>query len=334
MKNILITGANGFIGSFLVEEAIRKGYKVYAAVRRNSDLSQIRDLDIEFIYPNLSDQQALKDFFEEQKDLGLTFNYILHNAGATKVSKKEDYFKINTGLTKNLVNALIESNCIPEKFLLMSSLAACGPGDPNSLQPIHIDQVSKPLTSYAKSKLEAEKFLETAGNFPWIALKPTTVYGPREKDLLVFMKMINKGFEGYIGLKEQHLSFIYVKDLARAAITALESSILHKKYLVADGCSYTNHQLGEMIRERLNKKTFRIRVPLFIAHLAAWFSETGEKIKGNFPIFNKEKMNELSSINWLCDSNPSRNELDFFPHYNLNSGLTETIEWYLEHKWL
>ncbi len=335
MKNILVTGASGFIGSFLIEEALQNGYKVYAAVRKSSSTKWLKQPEITLVYPDYSSLDSLISFFTEQKNNGISFDYIIHNAGVTKVAKRSDYFKVNQGLTEMLIDALEKSSCIPEKLVFMSSLAALGPGNAKTMKPIDLNQKPNPLTSYAKSKLAAEQFIESKINIPWVIIKPTTVYGPREQDLLVYYKMINKGIEGYIGLKEQHLSFIYVKDLVRLIIGLLpQKSIVHKRYIAADGCSYTNHELGELIRKNLNKKTFRFKIPILLAGIAAFGSEIWGRIIGRFPIFNFEKLAELGSVNWTCDNNPIQEELGFIPEYNLESGLDETLEWCKKNDWI
>ena len=79
---------------------------------------------------------------------------------------------------------------MPDQFFLMSSLSALGPGDEINLKPIKIDDWPTPNTSYGKSKLKAENYLKSFDDFPYIIIRPTGVYGPRDKDYLLMFKTI------------------------------------------------------------------------------------------------------------------------------------------------
>lgn len=122
MKKILVTGASGFIGSFIVEEALRRGMEVWAAVRRTSSRKYLQDRRIKFIELDLGSQAELA-----RQLSGHGFNYIVHAAGATKCLHREDFFRTNTEGTKNLVNAVIGLRMPIEKFVYISSLSVFGP---------------------------------------------------------------------------------------------------------------------------------------------------------------------------------------------------------------
>lgn len=94
---ILITGASGFIGSFIVEEALKRGFETWAGVRATSSRRYLTDSRIHFVELNLADEGEL-----EKQLSGHDFDYIVHAAGATKCIHKDDFFKINTGGTKIL----------------------------------------------------------------------------------------------------------------------------------------------------------------------------------------------------------------------------------------
>ena len=129
MKKILITGASGFIGSFLVEEALKQGFEVYAGIRETSDLRYLKDSRIKYFISDLADKYSIKHSLLEVGK----FDYVIHNAGITKTCKKGDFEKVNYQYTKYLIEALYETNTIPQKFIQISSLAAYGPGDEKTL---------------------------------------------------------------------------------------------------------------------------------------------------------------------------------------------------------
>ena len=184
---ILITGASGFIGSFIVEEALKRGFETWAAVRKSSSKAYLQDERINFIELNLSSKEQL---VEQLKGKG--FDYVVHAAGVTKCLNKQDFSRINTLGTKNLVDALMEVGMPLKRLVFISSLSIFGAiKEQQPYEEIRETDTPQPNTAYGKSKLEAEKYLESLGTrVPYIILRPTGVYGPREKDYFIMAKSI------------------------------------------------------------------------------------------------------------------------------------------------
>src|SRR5690606_20417569 len=132
MKRLLLTGANGFVGSFISEEAIRQNFHVTAAVRKSSNLTFLKNLDMEYIFPEYGDEYAMIEMFRNAR----RYDAIIHNAGLTKAATAHAYKTVNTEFTKTLVNSLIAADAVPDKFIFISSLAAAGPGNSNPPSPI------------------------------------------------------------------------------------------------------------------------------------------------------------------------------------------------------
>lgn len=332
MKNILITGASGFIGSFLTEEGLNRKYQVYAGIRKSSSRKFLSDIRIQFFTMDLSDKEKLIGQFTEYKQKGICFHYIIHNAGATKVSRHDDFYTINTTYTKNLVNALIESWCIPEKFILISSQEAVGPGDEKDLRPVNEQTIPHPISAYGKSKLLAEHFLTSLSNFPYIIIRPTGVYGPRERDYMKIIKAVSKGFEIYIKSTWQLISLIYVKDLAAVIYLALESNLSGKIYFVSDGQYYASSDLVKVIKKLVNKKTIRIIIPGWVIRMISIINEPFSFFFHKKVLLNTDKSRGLNRMNWLCDSTLLHEELNFTASYDLTDGMKETIQWFEETK--
>ena len=118
---ILVTGASGFIGSFIVEEALKRGFETWAAIRRSSSREWLQDKRIRFIELNLSSKAQLVDQLR-----GQDFDYVVHAAGVTKCLNKSDFHRINTEGTKNLVDALLEVGMPLKRFVFVSSLSIFG----------------------------------------------------------------------------------------------------------------------------------------------------------------------------------------------------------------
>ena len=177
MEKILVTGASGFIGSFIVEEALRRGMEVWAAMRPSSSKVFLQDERIKFIQLDLSNEDKLKK----------------HAAGVTKCLHEEDFHRVNTLGTQHLVNAILACDMPLRRFVYLSSLSIFGPiREQQPYQEIRDTDEPRPNTAYGRSKLAAEQYLDNlAGkgkNLPYVVLRPTGVYGPRERDYFMMAK--------------------------------------------------------------------------------------------------------------------------------------------------
>ncbi len=325
---VLITGASGFVGFHLLNAALAANFEVYAAVRPNSDIRHLENLPIKFVHLNFSDVGELKkDFYDKQYD------YVIHAAGITKAKTEKTYNEVNANYTKNLAIAAMSMETPLKKFVFVSSLAALGPlteisGELQDYSDAH------PVTSYGKSKLLAEKYLKHVENLPLVVFRPTAVYGPREKDILILFKSINKGLEPYIGKTAQQLSFIYVEDLAKVIVKSLTTDVSNKSYNVSDGQIYSRYALGNLTKMLLNKKTFKFHLPISAVDGLATFMDFLYAKSKTTPALNKEKMAELTAINWACSIQNLKRDLGFIPTYNLEKGLKTTLNWYKSNQWL
>ncbi|MDR0754767.1 MAG: NAD(P)-dependent oxidoreductase [Prevotellaceae bacterium] len=330
---ILITGASGFIGSFLVEKSLEQRFETYAGIRSSSSKKYIVDERIKFIDINYADKEKLISQLNEFKQQNGTWDYIIHNAGITKCNKKSDFDRINFMFTKNFVEALCETNMIPKIFVYISSLSAWGAGNEKTLEPIKLDDLPKPDTAYGKSKIKSENFIANIPDFPYLFIRPAGVYGPREKDYLTFVKSIKKGIVPSIGFKPQYLTFIYVKDLTKAIFLLIEKHVVGKSYFVSDGNVYTSKEYANTVKKLLGKKfTIKICIPVFILKIICCLLDTVYGLFGKSPTLNSDKYNILKARNWKCEIQPLQTDANFSADYDLMSGLKETIEFELYKK--
>lgn len=333
---ILITGASGFIGGFLVEEALNRGYETWAGIRAGSSRERLNDPRIRFIdlkYNDLEELTRQLAQFAEEKG---PWDFIIHNAGLTKTLNKENFYRVNAGNTRTFLEALSASGCQPRKFLLMSSLSALGKGDEETFRPLRADHLPAPDTEYGKSKLQAEQYVKEQQTFPYVILRPTGVYGPGEKDYFMEIKTVASGLDVAVGLTPQRITFIYVKDLATVAFLALgKEEVRNKTYLVADGDVYTDAEFARMIQDLVGKKhVLHARFPLAVAKAACYCSEWMSKLTKQPTALNTDKYSILKQRNWICDVAPLQDELGFVARYPLRKGLEESIEWYRQAGWL
>jgi len=333
-KKILITGASGFIGSFLCAKGIDSDYEVWAGVRKTSSRKYLNIKGLNFIELNFEDKKVLSDQLSNYLKINSTFDFIIHNAGVTKAPKNEDYFQANYLNTKNFIEVLSEFSILPEKFIFTSSLAAFGPADEGSADIIKLDQKPEPVNLYGKSKLKAEEYIQSVKGLNYIILRPTGVYGPRDKDYFQLFKIINKGFEVYIGSMKQKLTFIYVEDLINAYFLALRSEHKSTSYFVSESKWYYTSDFYRKIKDELNKTTIKIVIPIWIIKPIAAINDLIGKLTGNYPTLNNDKLAILKAKNWYCETNKLEKELNFNTDFDLDSGIKATVKWYKENGWL
>jgi len=324
---VLITGASGFIGSTLTQEAVRRRYDVWAGVRATSSVKHLPSDKIHFIDLNYSDLDALNRQIANHVQQFGAWDYVIHNAGITKTTRKSDFIRINAVYTQRLLTALSQDGCKPHKFLLMSSLSTFAAGDQNTLAPIRPDDPQRPDTCYGKSKLMAEQYVRSQDVIPYIILRPTGVYGPGDKDYRMEIESIRSGFDFAAGMKPQYITFIYVRDLVDVTFQSLENdTILNRAYFVADGDVYTDTQFARLIQDILQKKhVFKARIPLWLLYIVCLCSEWMGHLTGKAQTLNTDKYRILKCRNWICDTEAIYKDLNFRPKFDLRRGLEETI---------
>ena len=330
---ILITGASGFIGSFIVEEALNRGFETWAAVRKSSSREFLKDERIHFIELNLSSEEQLK-----QQLKGIQFDYVVHAAGVTKCLHKEDFFRINTEGTKNLVRALLDLQMPLKRFVYISSLSIMGAiREEQPYREIRERDKAQPNTAYGKSKLEAEQWLNSLNEklLPYVILRPTGVYGPRERDYFMIAKSIKAHTDFAVGFKQQDITFVYVTDVVQAVFLALEKGETGRCYFLSDGEVYQSSTFSDLIRKELgNPWWIRITAPLWLLRIITFCGEYIGHMTGKVTALNNDKYNIMKQRNWRCDITPARQELGYEPKVKLEEGVRKSIAWYKKNKWL
>ena len=329
---ILITGASGFIGSFIVEEALRRGFETWAAVRKSSSREWLQDERINFIELNLSSKAQLVEQLR-----GKDFDYVVHAAGVTKCLNKADFRRINTEGTKNLVDALIETGMPLKRLLFVSSLSVFGAiREQQPYEEIRESDEPQPNTEYGRSKLAAEHYLDSLNaRIPYIILRPTGVYGPKEKDYYIMAKSIKQHSDFAVGYRQQDITFVYVEDVVQAIFLALEKGENGRKYFLSDGQVYQSATFSKLIHEALGRPWWiRLTVPEWVLRIVTFCGEYAGRMTGKVTALNNDKYNILRQRNWRCDIEPARKELGYEPKVMLEEGVKRTIKWYKDNGWL
>lgn len=334
-EKILVTGAGGFIGGFIVEEALKRGYETWAGVRRTTSREYLQDERITFVDLDFAHPENLRCQLTELKQKMGGWDYIIHNLGVTKCKNKQDFYRINHDYVRNFVDALIACQMVPRKFIYMSSLSAWGKGDEVNHTPIKLTDTPHPDTDYGKSKFKTEEYLQSLPQFPYIILRPTGVYGPREKDYLLMMQTIKMGFDFGVGYRKQLITFIYVKDLVQAIFAAVNANVCRRAYFISEEQAYTSSGFRKYVAAELGKKcVIPVIVPCWFLWIISVAAEWMAGMTGKTSTLNRDKYRIMCQRNWVCDTSATREELGFTPQYSLEEGVKETVAWYKQNKWL
>ncbi|CUT05588.1 NAD-dependent epimerase/dehydratase family protein [Candidatus Kryptobacter tengchongensis] len=316
----LVTGGTGFIGSHLVDELLRRGYDIRCIVRDTSNLKWLDGKNVEILKGSLFDTDFLKKAIKD-------VDYVYHIAGVTKGKNYQDYYRGNVETTRNLLNASLENQKL-KKFILASSLAAVGPGD--DAIPVDETREYKPITSYGRSKAEAEKLaLSFKDKLPITIVRPPSVYGPRDTYTFELFKYVKFGFLPAVLPDEQILSLVYVSDLVDGFILAGESDeATGKVYFISDERIYTWKEIETAVLKAIDKKVIRLKIPPMILYSVSFVSELVFKLQGKASPLNLEKIKDIRQKNWACSIEKAKKELGYKPKVSLEDGM-RLMKWFL-----
>lgn len=340
---LLVTGASGFVGSFLVEHALAAGAEVWAAVRPTSSRRYLTDGRIRFVELDLGDDATLRRQVEAHARAEGPWTACIHAAGVTKCRHEDDFFRVNTEGTLRLARTLQETGALHGRFVFVSSLSVMGPVREKPVKgcggrryaPITNADEPRPDTAYGRSKLEAEEGLALVPGLDYVILRPTGVYGPRDKDYYLMALSVKRHIDTAAGLRPQELTFVYVRDLADAALLAISHGQKGAAYFLTDGGVYGSSTFARLLQQAMGVKGLvRICVPLWMLRAVCHVAGTLAAARGRTSTLNADKYHIMKQRNWQCDTTPARNELGWQPAYDLERGVAETVAWYKQERWL
>ncbi|MEJ2634976.1 MAG: NAD(P)-dependent oxidoreductase [Calditrichia bacterium] len=327
MAKIVLTGATGFVGSFVAEKLIEDQHEVICLIRKTSNLKWLEKLPVRLVVASLFDPETYKDVLRNA-------DCILHVAGVTKAEDPADYYRGNVQTTKLLLDTVLEVNPSLSKFLLVSSQAAVGPS-PDEM-PIDESYPSRPLTDYGKSKLLAENLARTyMSRLPITIVRPPSVYGPRDTDVYIFFKNLKKGWNVQVGDTDQLVSLVYVEDLARGIIqAAISERSSSKTYFLCEEPAYYWSHVAEIAAGIMNRNYRTIKIPLLAAKGVAGILEVISKLRKRPTILNRQKILEIQQPYWAISSRRAQTDFHYHTGFALPDGIARTIEWYQHACWL
>lgn len=332
-KRVLVVGAGGFLGGYLVLEGKRLGCEIWAGVRKSTRRDRFTDAAIKFIEFDFDEPASLSksmtDALGEEK-----WDYVIYNLGATKVRRYADFNRINYEYLKYFTGALQQCGKVPEKLLYISSLSVMGPIGERNYEPITEDMIPQPNTRYGASKLKAELWLATAG-IPYVIFRCTGIYGPWDHDYFLMFKSIGQGFDFGVGFRRQMLTFVYAEDLAEAAYLALEKAPAGETYNISEPRTYSQRQFRKLTMKSMGKKfVMPLRMPLWIVGAVCGITEKIGVLRGKPATLNRDKFRILKQRNWNCTTDKAARDFGFEAKTSLERGIAESIAWYRKEGWL
>lgn len=327
MTRVLITGGTGLVGSHLVELLLQKGYRVTCLVRDPRQLGWLRGMPVDLVQGDCLNQESLAP---AMRDVSIVF----HVAGLTKAKRVEDYYLVNHIGTRNTLDACARCNPCVTKFILISSLAAAGPS-PDGI-PVRNHDAPRPVSDYGRSKLlgEEEALLRKEA-FPVVILRPSAVYGPRDRDLFELFRWASRGLTLEIAGGERYINPCYVENLAEAIVLAAERKCPSGSiYFIAEKKSYSWHEFRNALLAAGGIRAFNLKIPYAAARFIGLMSEVGSFFTGRPALANRQKILEAVQRYWVCDTIKTETELGFQHTSTLKEGLEKTWQWYRDNNWL
>ncbi len=325
MAKILVTGANGFIGSHLVRQLLQRGHEVVGLVRKTSDLSSLDGLPITLYIGDVRVPSTLAAPMR-----GVEFIY--HLAAALLVTSEEDFLATNTRGTRNMLEAALQyTDGNLKRFLYVSSQAAAGPA--SGLEPIDETAERRPVSWYGESKKQAEDLvLEFGARLPVTIVRPSSVYGEREQDLSQTFPLIDQRIQPKLGIQPKYTVMVYVEDLVRGFIAAAESpQSLGQTYFLNHPAVLSTSQVVKTIAVARGKSAgLMIPIPLPLIGLSAPLAEILYQFNRERPPTTRDKYRELSQRFWLADPSKARRDFGWEAAHDLLSGMKLTTGYYFD----
>ena len=312
--NVLVTGASGFIGRYLVDDLVNHGHYVKALTRQ----STLKIKGAKVIFGDITKPEQFLSSLENVEA-------VFHNAAyAIDYGKKSEIYKINIEGTINVVNACRKMGI---KRIIYTSTAGVY-GFPNIGEKITEKADYKPLNDYHKSKLEGEKILRKYEDLSISIIRPPLVLGPGGRGTKILLENIKEGKMFFIGNGNQDISLVHPKDVAQCLRLALENDKKEDTFNVVSFICKIKDLFNE-IANQMNVKPPTKNVSYSLAYIYALFLET---IAIKEPSLTRFRVKSLGTTRRVsCDK--AKKELGYKSKFNLQLTVKDMVSWYKKYHW-
>lgn len=322
---VLVTGANGFLGSWLVRELIKRGVSVRALVRPSGDLAELKGLDFEKAFGDITDAESLFAACEE-------VDTVFHLAGlvAYRRGERDAMEKVNVQGTANVVEAVKKRHV--RRLVHVSSVTAVGAsfdGRPlNEDSPYNIGHLD---LGYFQTKKKAEDLVREAvrkGEIDAVILNPSTIYGPgdaKKGSRRTQVKVAQGKMPFYT---RGGVNVVPVENVVDGILSAWKSGKSGERYILC-GENITIKRLFEIIAEKAGVPAPRIGLPNFAVHALGKLGDLLEAGGKKGPL-NSENAWTAVLFHWF-DSRKAQRELGFNPG-SAETAIENSVRWMKENR--
>jgi nucleoside-diphosphate-sugar epimerase len=322
----VVTGGSGFIGQNLVRRLRRDGHEVRCLMRASG--RTLPPFVKRYVVSYEDPASLLKCEAFDGADV------VFHLAGATRATSAEAFTAANVTVTRHVLGALVARRLYP-RFVFVSSQAAAGPATARH-RAIDEDDIPRPLEPYGRSKLEAERIVESfADRVATTVVRPCSVFGPWDRDFLMLFRMASRGLIVYPGIANQWISVLYVDDAIDGMLAAARSrEALGRKYFLASEEPVQWRTLGQWMADAAQRRARELDLPRTVVTAAAFAGEWFGRLTRRAPIATRSKALLAAPRYWVCSASRARLELGFAPTHSLPEAVRETYYWYRQSGWL
>jgi nucleoside-diphosphate-sugar epimerase len=321
----LVTGANGFLGAWLVRRLRAEGHSVRALVRPGSEPGPLAGLDVELARGDVTDAAGLPEAVRDR-------DVIFHLAGIRRAPRREDFFRVNAEGTRLLLEACAAHAPGLARFVLCGSLASVGP----SAVPRREEEPFAPREWYGESKAESERLtLSFADRLPVTVARPTRITGPGDKENLLFFRLASRGIHLAFGRQERPLSWVDVEDCARAMVLLAERpEAVGQAFFVASPDLTSIEGLQREVARALGRRTRTVNIPPAALRGIASLADVASRLLGRHLPINRKLVEQVLAPGWVCDPGKARRVLGFETRVTLRDSLDRSAAWYREVGWI
>jgi nucleoside-diphosphate-sugar epimerase len=317
---LLVTGASGFLGSHVVEAALRRGHYPLALVRKSSNVELLRRLNVELSYADLHNPAEIHHAVS-------MVDAIIHCAAITNGINEEELVSTNEQGTKNLLHAAATRCPSLRRFVYVSSIAAHGPSD--GARPRPEESPASPVSAYGRSKRAGElAVLSYQDQIPVTIVRPPALYGPRNDALLPLFKLAKLGY--YPSFGEGYISLLSVEDCAEALLSVIENPLpTGSIFAVDDGESYPINAMAELACKATGRKLRGfLTLPRMLRKALALGGDLAKRATGRDVFFGSDKMAEIDARYWVAGNRALCQATGWSPRDKAEAGISRLYQKY------